>query len=333
MKTYLYKYKGHLIFFIIFSLSFLIISNFFVFFLPFIIGILISVVMYPIFSFMKRKLSFKPAFSASVITFFIFSLIILLISTILYFIIKEAIHLYIDNKDFFNNLVTKLDLSSFIKNYNFDSAVLNKVSGTAVSFVKIIPIVISLFILSFFFTFCFINNVSDIKNIVFNKLSDNYKYIFNKVIDTGYLVFKRFLKSYLILYFLTFIESLFIFNLVEIRYTFVFAFLTAVSDILPILGPGTVYLPIAIVNVFNYDYLDAVTLLIFWLITIIIRQIIEPKIISDTIKIHPLIFLIGLYFSIVSSNVWVLFYLLFITVSYNILIKSDVLQPIFLKKR
>ena len=60
-------------------------------------------------------------------------------------------------------------------------------------------------------------------------------------------------------------------------------------------------------------------LLIYFLLTVIIRQILEPRIVSDQVKVHPLVVLSAIYFSIVSMNIWVLFYVVSIFIAYRVL--------------
>ncbi len=329
MKRFVFRYKDHVIFLIVFSVLFLILKTFFLYLLPFIIGFSVSFLMYPIYKFMKKRLSFKPAFCATVISLFIFSIVIALFSFLLYLLVKEAYNLYSSNKVLFNEIFSQFDLSSTIENISVNSAMFTKLSDTAFSIVKIVPITITLFIISFVSTVSIINNLSVIKNSVLSKFPHNTRCYADVVINKSRDKFRKFVRSYLILYILTFIESVFVFTLIDLDYKLVFAFLATVSDVLPILGPGTVYIPVAVVKAMSGDYLSAITLLIFWAIVVIIRQIIEPKMLSDSIKIHPIIVLSALYFSIISSNIWVLFYIFSIAVVYKILIESDVLTPIF----
>lgn len=329
MKNYIINYKSYIYFILFFSLAFFFVKLFFMYLLPFLIGILLSFLMYPVYIFMKRRLSFKPAFSATVITFFIFSVIIAIISFLAYLLIYEAVNLYYNNVSFFKSIFSENNILDVLGGINLSGEMFSKISNTAFGIVKIIPISITLFIISFAFTIFLLNNLSKIIDMAYNRLSDENKKIFESIINNSRIIIRKFVRSYLVLYLITFVESLFIFILIGLEYPIVFAFLTAVSDLLPILGPGTVYLPIAVIKFFNGDYLSAITLVIFWAIIVIIRQIIEPKIVSGSIKIHPLLILSALYFSIVSSNLWVLFYVILLFLVYKILVEAQVLRPLF----
>lgn len=330
MRNSITRYKPYLIFLLVFSISFFLVKTLFVYLLPFIIGLFISFLMYPIYRFMKKRLSFKPAFSATVISLFIFSIVIAIALFIVYLLVSETIKLYENNRIFIDKYISEFDLSSILTEFNLDGDFFTKISDTAFGIVKIIPIFLTLIIISFVSTICFINNLPYIKNAIRNKLSDKNAENFDVIIYKAKEISRKFIKSYLLLYGLTFVESIFIFSLIDLDYVVVFAFLAAVSDLLPILGPGAVYFPIAIFCALSGNFLSCITLLIFWVITVIIRQILEPKLLSDNIKIHPLIVLSALYFSIVSSNIWVLFYILTLTVVYKIMAEAKILKPVFL---
>ena len=332
MKKYIVNYKSYINFVLFFTLTFFLIKLFFMYLLPFLIGAVLSFLMYPVYIFMKRRLSFKPAFSATVITFFIFSIIVTVLFFLIYLLVSEIVNLYYNNISFFKSIFTENNILDVLNGINLSGEMFSKISNTAFGIVRIIPITITLFIISFAFTVFLLNNLSKIIDTIYNRFSSENKDLFERIVNKSRVIIRKFVRSYLILYFVTFVESLFIFILLDIDYPIVLAFLTAISDLLPILGPGTVYLPISVIRLINGDILSAITLAIFWAIVVVIRQIIEPKIVSGTIKIHPLVILSALYFSIVSSNIWVLFYVVLLFLVYKILVEAQVLQPVFDKQ-
>lgn len=333
LKTILLKYRGYLIFIVIFSLLFLVIKAFILYLLPFLIGIIVSFIMFPVYNFMKRRLSFKPSFSATVITLFLFMILMTIIFFVCYLIINESYNLYLNNKEFFDKYLNEINYSSIMNNYDRYSGMVTRISDTAFGIVKIIPLVITFVLISFVSTVFFINNLPKIIYMMNTRFNEKNSDAFSLVVDKSCEIMRKLIKSYLILYSLTFIESVFIFSLIDINYVLVFAFLAAVSDLLPILGPGTVYLPIAVLKTVSGDYLSAITLTIFWAIVVIVRQIIEPKILSDNIKIHPLILFTALYFSVVSSKLWVLFYIMLLFITYKIFVEAGVFKPLVTNDR
>ncbi len=81
----------------------------------------------------------------------------------------------------------------------------------------------------------------------------------------------------------------------NVNYAFMFALLIAVLDLLPVFGTGTVLLPWAVIKFIDNDYRTAIGLLIIWGAGQLIRQLIQPKFIGDSIGIKPLPTLFLLY--------------------------------------
>ena len=81
----------------------------------------------------------------------------------------------------------------------------------------------------------------------------------------------------------------------NVGYPLLIALGIAFSDALPILGSGTVMIPWAIISAIQGDLKLAIALVILYIIISIVRQILEPKMISSKIGIHPIFTLIAMY--------------------------------------
>lgn len=81
----------------------------------------------------------------------------------------------------------------------------------------------------------------------------------------------------------------------NVKYPLLIALGIAFVDALPILGSGTIMLPWAIISGLNGDIKLGILIAILWIIMSIIRQFIEPKIVSNKIGIHPIFTLIAMY--------------------------------------
>ena len=66
-------------------------------------------------------------------------------------------------------------------------------------------------------------------------------------------------------------------------------------DALPILGSGTIMLPWAVISALNGDLNLGIGIIVLWIIMSVVRQILEPKIVSGNIGIHPIFTLIAMY--------------------------------------
>ncbi|AGA70007.1 sporulation integral membrane protein YtvI [Desulfitobacterium dichloroeliminans LMG P-21439] len=78
-------------------------------------------------------------------------------------------------------------------------------------------------------------------------------------------------------------------------YAFTIGFISAFLDLLPIVGTGMVFIP-WIVGLFILGSVsEGIKLLVLYLIATVIRQLLEPKVMSQNIGIHPLATLISMY--------------------------------------
>ncbi len=80
-----------------------------------------------------------------------------------------------------------------------------------------------------------------------------------------------------------------------VDYAVFLGILIAFLDMLPFLGTGTVLFPWALLKVLNQNYRMAIGLVILYAVTQVVRQIIQPKLIGDSIGLSPLPTLMFIY--------------------------------------
>lgn len=74
-------------------------------------------------------------------------------------------------------------------------------------------------------------------------------------------------------------------------------------DLVPILGPGLLFFPWAVGAFLIGQTTFAVQLLVLYFVVLILRQMLQPKILGDSIGIHPLLMLVAIYSGIVLFGV------------------------------
>lgn len=109
-----------------------------------------------------------------------------------------------------------------------------------------------------------------------------------------------YLKAEVILVIISFVISLvglYIFHFIgwNVEYPLMIALIIGFVDALPIFGSGTVMIPWAIFSAFMGDITLAVGIFVLWALMSIVRQFIEPRIVSGQIGIHPIFTLIAMY--------------------------------------
>lgn len=80
-----------------------------------------------------------------------------------------------------------------------------------------------------------------------------------------------------------------------IRYAFLLAILIAMLDFLPLFGTGTVLLPWAVVKLLSGEFMLAAGLALLYVVSQVARQMIQPKIVGDSMGLPPLMTLLFLY--------------------------------------
>lgn len=86
--------------------------------------------------------------------------------------------------------------------------------------------------------------------------------------------------------------------ILKIEHALTIALLIGFVDILPLIGTGLVFIPWIGYLFITNDYFLTIGLSIIYMVVVILRQFIEPKILSAHIGINPLLALIILFFSI-----------------------------------
>lgn len=107
--------------------------------------------------------------------------------------------------------------------------------------------------------------------------------------------FSRYLRAYLILGLITFFEMFIGLSILKIPYAFLLSWGIALVDFLPLLGAGTVLIPWAGILFMTGDTATALGLLLLFGVSMLIRQVAEPRLVSAGLGVHPLVSLFAVY--------------------------------------
>ncbi len=290
------------------------------FFIPFLIGWIIASIANPLVSFLEKKLRIRrKAMSVLVIV-----LVIAAVGGALYFLISKLVEQGVelvhnlptmwktfeeeltgvgDKWDVFYKRLpvsfqeTLSELYSNLSTYIGDFV--DKISSPAMSamgnFVKSIPNVIICTIMCLISSYYFVSEREDVYHFfrTHTPLSIQQKWI------VGYRSMKRSVGGYFLaqLRIELWIYVLLVIGLMilGVDYVLLIALLIALLDFLPVFGTGTVLLPWALIRLLSGNYRMAVGLVIIWGVGQLVRQLIQPKFIGDTVGVKPLPTLFLLY--------------------------------------
>ncbi len=113
--------------------------------------------------------------------------------------------------------------------------------------------------------------------------------------------------------------------LIGARYWLLMAIVVGILDNIPVIGPGIIFTPWVAISVISGSINQGVYLTILYFVIFTVRQLIEPKIMGDSVGIHPLIMLLAIYGGVVFFG----FMGIFVGPLIAILIRAATLSGLF----
>ena len=289
------------------------------FFMPFVIGWIVAMIANPLVRFLEKKVKILRKHSSAIIIIIVIAVIVVGMYTLITFLAREIYGLYRDLPIIVEQLSNQFDsISARIGEYSeylpdnaqavIDS-IFNSLGNSVNSFIEnidpsmstagafaqgiadIFLIVIVTVLSAYFFTVDrdkIINTVSSNlpQSIIsgWGIVTDNFKTAFG-----GY--FKAQFKIMLVLTVIMFIG----FEILGVGYSFLIALGIGLLDVLPVFGTGAVLWPWALLDMISGNYFRAVGLVIIYLVCQVVKQILQPKMVGDSIGVSPLATLIFMY--------------------------------------
>ncbi len=112
--------------------------------------------------------------------------------------------------------------------------------------------------------------------------------------DLG-LALTGFIRAQAVLISITMVISITGLGIFGVEFAATVGVLVGLADILPILGPGIVFIPWALYSLFFGSTVLGIKLLILYGLVVVVRQVVEPRILAQNIGLHPLATLVALY--------------------------------------
>jgi sporulation integral membrane protein YtvI len=175
------------------------------------------------------------------------------------------------------------------------SVVITKAISSFLGIISKIPNFILFLLVTIISTFFISKDKKALEDFFFKKINNHYKVKGLQLKNSLIYAFIGYTKAQFILITLTFLESFIGLFLMEIDYFILIAFLACLVDLLPIIGVGSVYLPLCTYYFLIGHTKIGVGILCLYLFIVLIRQFLEPKILGNQMGIYPLITLISMY--------------------------------------
>ena len=85
------------------------------------------------------------------------------------------------------------------------------------------------------------------------------------------------------------------FLVLGVRFALLWAVLISLLDFLPVFGTGTALIPWGIIQILDGEYAFAAGLLLLYVLTQVVRQAVQPKLVGDSMGLNPFLTLLFLY--------------------------------------
>ena len=292
-----------------------------IFYMPFLVAFIISLIIEPLIKFIMRKTNLTRR-TSSIIIFIIVTIIMVgILAWIIITLFSESSSLLQGLNDYVDK--ASIQIQGFIEQFHFDkikfsdeiltivqessgdflqtiSSWLKNALNSLINLVTKIPeiaICVGITILALYFI-C-VDKIYILDQIEYHLPKVWVKRLTNHLKDLiqtlgGYLkaeatlILVSFFISLVGLYVLFFLK----FN---VPYPLLMALFIGFVDALPILGSGTVMIPWAIISGLNGDLSLGIAIITLFIIMSIVRQFLEPKLVSKNIGVHPIFTLIAMY--------------------------------------
>lgn len=292
-----------------------------VFYMPFLVAFVISLMIEPGIKYLMKKTKLSRKMSSIIIFVLVFSIIIGSVTWGIVSLISEStnllqtLNLYIDRtytqiQDVIGKMnISKVSISNNVANLIQDASkeVLFKLSTWITGFLtKLISVITSIPSIAIYvvITILSVYFVCTDRIYILDFMEHHMprKWVQKIGVHIREITIKLggYLKAEAILILVSFIISLvglYIFKFVgmNVRYPLLIALGIGFVDALPILGSGSVMAPWAVMEALNGDIQLGIAIIVLWIIMSIVRQFLEPKIVSGKIGIHPIFTLIAMY--------------------------------------
>ncbi|NLK74491.1 MAG: sporulation integral membrane protein YtvI [Clostridiales bacterium] len=302
---------------IIMGLGYVVIKFFLPLLMPFVIGLIISLVFRRPIDGLKDKLKIHRTLASVIVLILFYGIVLLLISFLgikVFDYIKTILsglpNLYKKTiepafREASNNLVLYFPeiepfLYDFINNisqsiFSFVTTLSSTVVGAITGFASSLPSLLVKLLFTIVSSFLFTIDYYKISDFLMRQFSGKRKDFILKLKDNGVGAIGQFIKAYAMILSITCIEIAIGFWIIGIPNPILFGFLIAIVDVMPILGTGTVLLPWSLIGFIMGSNKIGLGMLILYVIITAVRQSIEPKIVGQQIGLHPVVTLLCMF--------------------------------------
>lgn len=319
-KKYLKVFLNLGIAFVILLLVVVLLPRVLVFFSPFLVGYIIALIASPLVKFFEEKMKIRRKAGTVFVIIAVLALVVLAVYVVGAKLVEQVVglttalpdmwnsmeadfkqiganmeiflnRLPMDTKDTINGIVAQMD--------TLMAEVLSSISTPTISavgsFAKQLPNMIIAAIMCLLSAYFFVSEKDYMSRFVRKYMPESIMKRWDLMKRSLKRAVGGYFKAQLKIEVFVYMELLIGLSILGIDYAILIALGIAALDFLPFFGTGAVMVPWAVIKFLSADYKMTIGLLIIWGGGQLLRQIIQPKIVGDSIGVPPIPTLFLLY--------------------------------------
>jgi len=288
--------------------------------LPFVFGLVVSMILQPIIRFFTKKCHLKKKFATVLSLVLFYCTIGVLLAFICVELAATATELIANIPDYYANTVAPalenfaFNLEHTLKNWFPDltttiddtiaefsgslgstlTTLSKSLLGTAANMAGKLPRMLLNTLIAIISSFFISLDYFDITHFLLRQMNSRARSLVIRVKNELGSTLIKYLKSYSLILGWTFIELIVGLSIMKVPNAGLISLVIAVFDILPVIGSGLFLLPWTVVSFIIGDIGRGIGLLVLYLIITIVRNIIEPRIVGEQVGLPAIVTLMAM---------------------------------------
>lgn len=290
------------------------------YFMPFVFGFVLSLIANPVVRFLEKKIKIKRKYGSAIIIIAVIGALVLLCYGLGSALVTglRGFMAYIPTMyanagaemnaaaDQLQNILDKFPLT---QNINLDEAgsmlgsyftELFSGSGDLTvlaigDFAKQIPGALVATVMGLLATYFFIADKEKLSKLVEQHLPKSFRENTRRIYEQLVMVVGGYFKAQFKIMGVIYIVVTVGLMILRVQYAWLIGFGIAVLDMLPVFGTGTVLCPWAVIKLFSGNYATAVGMLILYAVALLVHQLVQPKLVGESVGMEPFAALFFMY--------------------------------------
>lgn len=290
-------------------------------FMPFVIGWIIAMIANPLVRFMEKRVKIVRKHSSAIIIILVILAVIGALYGIFYYLVTQIRSLLNDLPSMIASVQELFDNASqsfqrvyavlpasvqgvlddlIVKVQDMFQGIISNTGtsnlGSTVGLLakNVVEVALNA-IITILAAYFFIKEKDNISAVVKKNLPESIIKNYNIIVENSKMALGGYFKAQLKLMLIVTIILFAGFEFMRVDYSLLFAFLIAFLDFLPFFGTGAVLWPWAVIELFASNIPRAICIMVIYLVCQIVRQILQPKMVGDSVGISPFATLFFMY--------------------------------------